>query len=394
MLGGGSGVERKHVWRVRTPFVPFVVALERGLEQPVLRLGLLGFPDEVAQRLNAWIAQQQPGWPTWMVCDPHTADAWMICGSSTEVLGRDALLIHHPPGSGQSLTLNRAEVDRPLAFALPLPEGFAAAEFFDAEDEASVRQRLQRFEAWLRPLRTQFALGAELVEKMRIYPRGTVHVLREDKLMAVIDMDRWQVGLHTPARPVDLDAAKWLPVGTRAGEMPPSFMRLSLHRVMWTFAVRTARDVLPPRYRERKIYLRRLPRVPARWLDEVHLRFMRELMLRPGTLDEMSQRMNLAMGELDRRVAALYYGGGLTTDPDSARRSETSARKALVALHFDKGSLETLAHSRDESANSELLALSSLTAESRHSPLRAMASEPLDAFRMQELYEERYTPRQ
>lgn len=363
------------------------------MEQPVLRLGLLGFSGTDRERLEAWIAQQQPGWPLWLVCDPHVADAWMICGKSAQVLGRDALLIHHPHESGQSLTLNRAEVDRPLAFGTPLPEGFASAEFFDASDEASVRQRLQRFEAWLRPLRTQFTLGALLMEKMRLFPRGTVDLLLDEKRVAVIDMDRWQVGLHTPARPIDLTMAQWVPVENRSEDIPPSFMRLSLHRVMWTFAVRTTRDVLPARYRERTIYLRRVPRVPARWLDELHLRFMRELMVRPGTLDEMCQRMDVPMDELDRRVAALYFGGGLTTDPDSARRAEPSARRALVALHFDKGSSETLMQSRYGGWSSEMQALSSLPVESRHSPLRAVVPGPDDANRVQDLYEERYTPR-
>jgi hypothetical protein len=97
------------------------------VEQPVLRLGLLGFADPVGLRLQAWAAGAQPGWPEWRVSDPHLADAWMISGESVEVLGRDAVVIRHPHGSGERLTLNRAEVDRPF-FATPLPEGFASAE--------------------------------------------------------------------------------------------------------------------------------------------------------------------------------------------------------------------------------------------------------------------------
>jgi hypothetical protein len=121
------------------------------VEQPVLGLGLLGFADPVGLRLQDWAAQAPAGWPMWRACDPHLADAWMIAGDAVEVLGRDEVVIRHPHGSGERLTLNRAEVDRPLAFATPLPEGFASAEFFEADNESSVRQRLQRFEAWLRP---------------------------------------------------------------------------------------------------------------------------------------------------------------------------------------------------------------------------------------------------
>ena len=142
------------------------------VEQPVLGLGLLGFAEPVGLRLQGWAAQSPAGWPIWRLCDPHLADAWLIAGESVEVLGRDEVVIRHPFGSGERLTLNRAEVDRPLAFASPLPEGFVSAEFFDADNESSLRQRLQRFEAWLRPLRTQFALGAELMGRIDQYRSG------------------------------------------------------------------------------------------------------------------------------------------------------------------------------------------------------------------------------
>lgn len=347
------------------------------LEQPVLRLGLLGFAEPESDRLLRWIGDRQPGWPFWTVCDPHGADAWMISGPSAEVLGRDALLIQHPFGSEQRFTLNRAEVDRPLAFGTPLPEGFASGEYFDAADEASVRQRLQRFEAWLRPLRTQFALGSLLVDRMHEFPHGVIRLMLEDRMVAVIDMDRAVVGLDTPARPVDMDLATWVPSPGMTIDIPASFMRLSLQRVMWTFAVRTTRTVLPPRYRERVIHMRRVPRVPARWLDELHLRVMRELMVRPATLDELVVRMSVPGPLLERSVAALYFGGGLTTDPDSARRAEHAARRALVALHFDKSSPETAAQSRPDSA--DLAALSSMLQDSRHSPLRPVDTRSRDS---------------
>ena len=238
------------------------------MEQPVLGLGLLGFAEPAGLRLQEWAAQAPAGWPMWRSCDPHLADAWMIAGDAVEVLGRDEVVIRHPFGSGERLTLNRAEVDRPLAFATPLPEGFASAEFFEADSETSVRQRLQRFEAWLRPLRTQFALGAELIERLHQYRSGgVVHVTLGSKLLAVIDIPRWQAALSIPARPVDLSMAEWIHGDKLSREVPPSFIRLPLYRVMWGYAVRTQRDVLPARYRGPLIYLRRVPRLPAHWFD-------------------------------------------------------------------------------------------------------------------------------
>lgn len=347
------------------------------VEQPVLNLGLLGFDAPAAARLGAWAAQVQPGWPEWHSGDPHLADAWMIHGPGVDVQGRDGVLIHHPHGSGERLMLNRAEVDRPLAFATPLPDGFASAEFFDANDETSVRQRLQRFEAWLRPLRSQFALGARLIEHLRLVKKGVVHVLHEGRLLAVIDLDRWLAGLFIPARPVDIDMADWTPRPHLAGDIPPSFMRLPLHRVLWIYAVRTRRDLLPERYREQTVHLRRVPRLPPRWFDDLHLLLMRELMAQPARLDELVARTGLPGDALAHHLAALYYAGGVTTDADSARRAAADTRLAVLALQFDQADLAQDARAR-EVGSSEQSAPSSILREVRHSPLRAAQSHGTD----------------
>lgn len=337
------------------------------MEQPVLGLGLLGFAEPVGLRLQEWAAESPAGWPLWRCCDPHLADAWMIAGDAVEVLGRDEVVIRHPFGSGERLTLNRAEVDRPLAFASPLPEGFVSAEFFDATIESSVRQRLQRFEAWLRPLRTQFALAAELMDRIGQYRSGgVVHVTHSGKLLAVIDIARWQAALSIPARPVDLSMAEWSHGADLSREVPPSFIRLPLYRVMWGYAVRTQRDVLPRRYREQRVYLRRVPRLPAHWFDETHLTLMRELMTRPATLEQLLERTDLGEQEVSRCLAALYHGGALTTDVDSARRAEAETRRSMVTLRFDQADPDL--HSRQE--HSESTAPSSILRESVHSPLR------------------------
>lgn len=338
------------------------------LEQPVLRLGLLGFDEAAAARLGVWAGGTQAGWPAWVVSDPHTADAWMIAGPSVDLLDRDVLTIRHPPGSGERLSLNRAEVDRPLAFAAPLPEGLVSAEFFDADDEKSVRQRLQRFEAWLRPLRSQFVLGAQLLERMGQHKGEVVHVVHEGRLLAVLDLARWQAGLLIPARPVDLAMAEWVRRPERANDIPSSFIKLPLNRVMWTYAVRSARDLLPARYRRQMIFMRRVPGLPARWFDELHLLLMSELVARPGTFADLCQRTGADAVALAHHLAALYFGGAVTTDPDSARRAESSTRRALLNLQLDQSAGDPAAVSR--LGSSGLGAPSSALREPVRSPLR------------------------
>ena len=333
----------------------------------MLRLGLLGFSDPVGLRLQAWASHPREGWPLWNTCDPHLADAWMINGHAVEVRDRDAVVIRHPLEGDDRLQLNRAEVDRPLAFASPLPDGFASAEFFDADDEASVRQRLQRFEAWLRPLRSQFALGAEVLQRVGRF-EGVVHVQREGRLLAVIDFSRWYAGLLVPARPVDLAAAEWVPVKSLVEGMPASFMRLPLHRVMWTYAVRTSRDVLPERYRRKVMYLRRVPQVPARWFGEEHLVIMRELLMDPADFDGLQERTGLQPDQLARHLSVLYHAGGLTTDGESARRADAITRRAMALLRFDQR--DDVPVFRDAAQSQDTRHSSSILREAYHSPLR------------------------
>lgn len=345
------------------------------MEHPVLRLGLLGFSDSAFERLRGWTERDAVGWPSWRLGDPHLADAWLLDGAAVEVVDRDALHVEHPRGSHFRLTLHRAEVDRPLAFALPLPKGFASAESFDAGDESSLRQRLQRFEAWLRPLRSQFALGEQLVAKWAEYQGDVVHLMHEGRLLAVIDFPRWQCGLLIPARPVDLGAAQWVRRPALANDIPSAFLKLKLHQVMWTYAARTGRDILPARYRASTIYLRRVPHLPPRWFDPAHLLIMQELSTQPGTFEDLRARTGLEEPVLASRLAALYYGAGLTTDADSARRAQPTMRQSVLSLCMGAADRDREAIAR-EASQSDLMAPSSILREASHSPLRVAGGEP------------------
>jgi DNA-binding transcriptional ArsR family regulator len=293
----------------------------------------------------------------------------MINGTAVEVMGRDELVIVHPFGSDKRLTLHRAEVDRPLAFAQPLPEGFASAEFFDASDERSVRQRLQRFEAWLRPLRSQFALGAAVAGR-RDPLRGVVHVVNEGKLLAVLDFVRWQAGISVPARPGELSLADWVEQPATGAEIPATFIRLPLHRMMWTYAVRTSVDVLPERYRFNTIYLRRVPLIPAQWFAPEHLALMQMLSEKQASFDDLLERTQLPPVELAHHLAALFHAGGLTTDPESARRAERHTRRSIGHLDVEEG--ESDSDLKHRMRTSDQMAPTTILREAKHSPLRVV----------------------
>ncbi len=306
------------------------------MEQPELCVGLLGFSEPVAARLQTWIAQPTPLSPQWRNFGAHGADAWMMAGEAVARIDRDALVIRHPHGSGQCLTLNRTDVDRPMAFATPLPTGFASTETFDADSDLSVRQCLHRFELALHPLRSQFALGAQLVQRADQLERGVVHLMHQGKMLAVIDLSRWHAGLSIPARAQDITQAEWVRRPSQAHDIPTAFARLPLHQLMWTYAVRTRTDALPARHRQQTLYLRRVPQLPPHWFSDMHLLVMRELIHRPCDLAALAQRVRSDTDTTARHLAALYFAGGITTDPEGARRAEPSVRRAMVALQFDQ----------------------------------------------------------
>lgn len=343
------------------------------MEQPVLRLGLLGFETGHFQRLRDWAERPTPGWPQWQVGDPHQADAWLIDGQAVDVLGRDALLIHQRQ-DGTRLSLHRADVDRPLAFAEPLPEGFASAEAFDAADEQSLRQRLQRFEAWLRPLRTQFALGGQLVERMNSFRNDVVHLMHDGQLLAVVDFPGWMCGLKVPARPVDLTNAQWVRRPGRANDIPGAFLKLGIQRVMWNYAVRTRRDILPERYRLQRIHLRRVPRLPPRWFEPLHLRLMETLSMTPSTLEELQETLGEGTEVLASHLAALFYAGGLTTDPESAQRAQSKVRQGILSLRFGDGRQRQESHG-PSTGLSDQMAPSSLLRGVVATPLRPVTDD-------------------
>jgi hypothetical protein len=125
---------------------------------------------------------------------------------------------------------------------------------------------------------------------------------------------------------------------------------------------------LPERYREKTVYLRRVPHVPARWFGEVHLLIMRELLVTPACFDLLLERTGLETADLAHHLAVLYHAGGLTTDADSARRAEPAARRAMTALQFDQSDHESDLRSRV--GLTEQMPPSSILREAPHSPLR------------------------
>ncbi|MDB5860606.1 MAG: hypothetical protein JWQ76_4295 [Ramlibacter sp.] len=294
------------------------------IEVPVLRLGLAGF-NEAQQRIAADVVRAaRSERAEWQIANFADADAWWVEGSRTMVLPGAILRVQPGIPSGRSVQLALGDVDRPVGFTLPLAvEGFQPAVTFDADNRAQSVAVLNQFADWLQNLLSQFCLASSLAEHQPTLTSGTWEVLRGSDLLAVVDL-RLGAGVAPGVSASDLAGASWCIRDHGAVKIPASFPRSSVSQLMWQYASRTQRDLLPPHYRNQPLFFRRPPRLPQRLLRDAHLLLLRELVAQPGmTFEQLQQATGLAEGPLARHLSALYVVGSITANPRRAEGSGT-----------------------------------------------------------------------
>ena len=282
-------------------------------EQPVLWLGISGFAPDQRAALEAALVRPQ-ALPRWRVSSLGEADAWWVNGAKVRLLRDGNLKIAPGLPTEHALQLNLGDVDRPVGFAAPLaPAEFEPLCVFDPQSDPSIKAVLLQFDNWLRPLRAQFVLGGQVIQRAVEARRGIFHVSHGGNLLAVLDFQEGRAAISPRAHPVDIADAHWdkRPIGAR--DMPESFVPTSLSQLAWSYVRRTDRDMLPPRYRSRPIYYCHAPAVPMRWLRDSHLLILRELSVEPGTVQELSQRTGLPARRVEHDLACLYYAGSIST---------------------------------------------------------------------------------
>lgn len=288
-------------------------------EQPLLFLGLAGFTPEQRERLHLLLGQLPPGGAVWRVGAFAEADAWLVSGEKCRLVATDTLKILAGLPTERTVQLDLDEVDRPIAFSLPLSsDDFDPKHTFDLGVAASLSGVLRHFESWLRPLRSQFVLGGQLVARENELLPGIYHVSHRGQLLAVMDFHEWRIGILRKADPVDFELALWDRRPLEAHDIPSHFLRSNLTHLRWIYAQRTERDVLPARYRSKPVYFRHAPAVPMRWIRDSQLILLRELSQAAGDFDALLRRTGLTQAQLTRDLASLYFAGSITTTPDKA----------------------------------------------------------------------------
>ncbi|MGZ5776172.1 hypothetical protein [Ramlibacter sp.] len=323
------------------------------LELPTLRISLAGFSLEQQDTLRQTLQQDRATGLTWELSTPEDADALWINGARTQLLADGLLRVASGVPAGRSMYIDPANLNRPAAFALPVPRQFPACLAFEIEP-GSVAKVLRELEVQLRPLVAQFCLASQILEQEAALGSGVYHVQGGDgTLLAVVDL-RGDVGVLTDASAMGFDNAMWTPQPRRADQIPAHFFRCTLSKLMWEYALRTSRDVLPARYRTDLLFFRRPPRLPQRLLQDAHLLVLRELTGEPATFSDLEQRTGLAGPSLARHLAALYLVGAITSNPKRAAPLASQPPESREDVHSTQASFAT---SRQELETSGLASL-------------------------------------
>ena len=288
------------------------------IDRPTLRLGTAGFAAEQEQQVQAAIAAAGNAAVEWKLGGFGEADAWWLHGARTQALPTGILRVGPGPTSARVVQLALSDVDRPLAVSLPMASGFQPTFFFRLEDPASMAVILKKFSAWLQPTVAQYALAASIVENEPALGAGAWEVLRGSDLIAVVDVHQG-TAVAPQATALDFADATWCIRDHGETSFPREFIHTSLSRLMWQYAERTTRDLLPPRYRTKALYFRRPPRLAQRKMDDAHLLLLRDLAGHPGSkFDEVGHRTGLGESTLAHHLAALYLVGSITANPSRA----------------------------------------------------------------------------
>lgn len=288
-------------------------------EVPQLRLGMAGYTQEQQKAAAEVAAGAASSRATWAVCAFAEADAWWLDGGRTLLMANQHLRVQPAIPSGRSVQIALADVDRPVAFSLPITApGFKPAVTFKLDDRDDCVRVLNQFAEWMQTTLSQFALASSIAEHQPSLGSGSWEVLLGSDLLAVVDL-KLGAGVRPGVTARDLQGASWCIRDHGAVVIPQNYPRASLSQLMWQYAQRTQRDLLPPHYRTQPLYFRRPPRLPQRQLKDAHLLLMRELVANPGmNFNGLQQATGLGTAPLARVLSALYVVGSVTSNAKRA----------------------------------------------------------------------------
>jgi hypothetical protein len=341
------------------------------MRHPLLYIGLIGFEpsdrSHVAEFLRTNTGQAQElgagtdsmAHPIWEVVDYREADALLINGAAVSHVEGDTLHFSAQQTLQQEpLAITLSQLQAPCAIRLaPVLHNaqLPASSLVDSDllQPAHLLRCIQRFETVLRPLRSIYALAAELTERQNELDDQRCHHLEHDgQLVAIIDIPQRRIKIRPGVRPVDIESAAWMQRPRQANFAPPDFLVCHMEEVAWLFAMHTPEFLLPKRYATKPIYMRRLPRVRPSMLYRRHGFLIESLSAEPATLEMLQdlivptrvpENPGLEEQRVVRDLFALYLCRAITTQPQ---------KEAVSSLSMDKQ--DDLAHLNNAFPHSQL----------------------------------------
>jgi hypothetical protein len=287
------------------------------METPVFRLGLVGFSEREEQQIRAGAAAYPQ--VDWRCGRAEGADAWLIKGARIARIQDNRLRVVASDGTSMGAAFLLDIGSRPVAIATPAPQQVLqlVPRSFDPAQEGGLAMGLSALDAALASLRRRYWTASHLVEHNATVGKALFELRAGAAVLAIADM-KGTVFISPQATEQEFDYAVWKHRARKTVDVPPQFERHALAELLWAYATRTERDLLPARYRDSSIYLRRPPRVPQESVGDVHLRIIRELAVDAASMANLGQRIGVDGKALARALAALYLVGSVTTNPERA----------------------------------------------------------------------------
>jgi hypothetical protein len=324
------------------------------MEFPLLRLGLLGFDAQHTAQVVNHVQRAATSASRWEVVPFEDADIWLLNSAHVSMGSNHALHIQNPDTPHSPLTIYPQQTSRPVAFTLPLPAAIDAVLSIDLDDDLACAHGLNQFTKALGSLCAHFALGEQVASRQHGLHQDVYHLHFDGRMVAMVDLARWQVALAPDVKVIELSLASWRHRPGEAKHFPADFEVLSLERLMWVYASRSATGQLPAHFQTQLIYLRRLSVLPPSWLHNDHLVLIGHLSQQACTMASLVQVSRLPLKRLTACLSALYYSGTITTDArqvlrgdkrvnsNYAQLEEDSLEHSLASLHSSQHSIQSV----------------------------------------------------
>ncbi|MEJ6021717.1 hypothetical protein [Ramlibacter sp. PS4R-6] len=282
---------------------------------PVMRMGLVGFADERQLRNLLKTRNLNLQWERWPFME---ADALWINGENAQPQRGNMVRIPSAEPGKPATLMNLKEMDRPTAFTLPFNNGYFTPPLaFDPHKVDQVADVFNQFEAQLLDTAVDLTLASAIADRRHDLASPYYHLNAHGKLVAIVGVTG-DLGFAPDATPHEVAEADWAARPPAASTVPSHFRRTTIAHVMWNYVMRNGGELLPSRYRTATIYWRRMPNVPQRMVREEHLLLISALSTGPHTIESLVATTGLSEAAVSQALAALYFGGSLTTDPAKA----------------------------------------------------------------------------